>query len=436
MTDRRVVGRGELSRNRRARAVRYSPHFLVFVALAFAAAFALCSPAGAGVQKNIRDYTLAAGDRIVVTVFGQPEASADVLVDDSGAVALPLIGSVDVKDLTIAECQDMIRNRFADGFFHEPLVTVRLSEPRPLYIFGDVRTPGAYPFRYGATVITAIALAGGFGPAEPLQIVANSDYLVAAERVKQLRFHQRALLIRQARIEAQSEGKDTFAPPPLPEFADASDVSGLVATEKATLASQTATLKEQLSLLRSQKPRLEHEIEAINKEIETTRSQLQVVKQELDQSDQLLKKGLGLRTTEVNLKIEEASEEGSIWRLAAQVYRLEMDAGELDIKVQEVEASYSEQLSKDLEDVRDRLAELDVTLPSAREMLAVKAQQAGILAGIEAARSISITRTRNGEAKLFHATETTPLEPGDVINVIRSLPEGVLPQSPQVPPSG
>jgi polysaccharide export outer membrane protein len=89
-----------------------------------------------------------------------------------------------------------------------------------------------------------------------------------------------------------------------------------------------------------------------------------------------------------------------------------------------------------LRDVRERLRELDVTLPSAREIREVKLEQAGSMAGAEAARSISVTRTRNGEATVFQATETTTLEPGDVIDVKRLLPRELTYQGPSASEPG
>jgi hypothetical protein len=56
----------------------------------------------------------------------------------------------------------------------------------------------------------------------------------------------------------------------------------------------------------------------------------------------------------------------------------------------------------ELRDVGERLKELDVVLPVAREIREVRLAQAGSLAG--AARSIRVTRTRNGEVTSFQAT--------------------------------
>ena len=85
-----------------------------------------------------------------------------------------------------------------------------------------------------------------------------------------------------------------------------------------------------------------------------------------------------------------------------------------------------------VDNVRERLRELDVTLPSAREIR----RQAGSRAGAEASRSISVTRTRDGKATVFQATETTTLEPGDIIDVKKLLPRELTYQGPSTSEPG
>lgn len=124
-------------------------------------------------EVNNRAYRLAPGDRVTVTVFGQPDLSGDVLIDDAGTISIPLAAPIEVKDLTVSECQKRIGERLlADGILRTPSVGVRIAELRPLYVMGDVRLPGAYPFRYGSTTQSAVALAGGFGPGEVLRHTA------------------------------------------------------------------------------------------------------------------------------------------------------------------------------------------------------------------------------------------------------------------------
>src|SRR5436305_10399811 len=74
-------------------------------------AVVLSSPAFADSPGDSRAYKLAPGDRITVTVFGQPEVSGDILLDSAGTIVMPFIGSIEVKNLTIVECQKLILDR-------------------------------------------------------------------------------------------------------------------------------------------------------------------------------------------------------------------------------------------------------------------------------------------------------------------------------------
>src|SRR5712692_10403363 len=178
------------NRRRRAYARRRLASVIVLAgALTFASASLADSP------QRSEAYALAPGDRITLTVVGQPELSGEMTVDGSGSIMLPFVGPIQIEDLSVLACQQLIRDRLADGFLKEPVVSVRISEPRPLYVLGDVRAPGAYPFRYGSIVQSAVALAGGFGTAGPLQNGAMSEFLSADERVRQLTFEQTALRI-------------------------------------------------------------------------------------------------------------------------------------------------------------------------------------------------------------------------------------------------
>ena len=413
-----------VTRGRRAYARRHWASVIAVAGALTAASTSLADP-----PQRSEIYALAPGDRIALTVVGQPELSGEVTIDGSGSIMLPFVGPIHIEDLSILACEQLIRDRLADGFLKEPVVSVRISEPRPLYILGDVRTPGAYPFRYGSTVQSAVALAGGFGIGGPLQSGAMSEFLSADERVRQLTFEQTALRIREARLEAQRDGKETFAPPDLPPSVSDKEGAGLAASEQATLAAQAAILKTQIQLLNGQKPRLQKEIDATNAQMVTVRNRLEFVKNETSRSAQLVKQGIGVHASEVQLKLQEANEESNLWSLAAQLSRLQMNIGELDIKIEEAEAAFNKQTLAELQNAHQRLAELNVTLPSAREIRDFKLQQAENAAGIEAPRSINITRTRHGQVLVLPASETTPLEPGDVIEIRVDLRKALPGQS-------
>jgi polysaccharide biosynthesis/export protein len=407
----------------------------LLLSVAFLGACAFSSPVLADSFKDSQAYRLAPGDRISVTVYGQADFSGDILIDGEGNIILPLVGSIKVEDLTISECRKLIHDQLADGIINQPSVSVRISELRPVYVLGDVRAPGAYPFRYGSTVKSALAAAGGFGLAEPTQNAAISEFLQADERERQLTFQKRALLVRLERLEAQRDGLTAFAPSSPPSSGNESDLQEIISVEKDTFKSQAALLQSQLQVLHSQKPRIENEIGALNAQISSTKKQLTVIEQHVDQYNRLIKQGLGTVNTELQLKLAEATQESELWRLTAQISRLQVDDGELDLKIQDAEATFKRQIIIELREVRERLRELEVTLPSAREIREVKLRQASRLAQVEVSRSVNVTRTRHGQITAVQGTDTMLLEPGDVVEVKQLLPRDASSQNASLPQS-
>lgn len=109
-------------------------------------------------------YTLAAGDRLRVIVFGQDSLSNTYSVDGAGRIAMPLIGSVPVQGRTVPDVEREIAARLRNGFVREPRVSVEVEAFRPFFVLGEVTNAGQYPYVEEMTARTAIAIAGGFGP--------------------------------------------------------------------------------------------------------------------------------------------------------------------------------------------------------------------------------------------------------------------------------
>ena len=125
---------------------------------------AVVNPAAYAAPLRDKAYTLDAGDRLRVVVFGQDGLSNSYVVDASGHIAMPLIGSVPARGLTTDELSIRIADKLRQGFIREPHVAVEVEAYRPFFILGEVTQPGQYPYVADMTVETAVAIAGGFGP--------------------------------------------------------------------------------------------------------------------------------------------------------------------------------------------------------------------------------------------------------------------------------
>lgn len=109
------------------------------------------------------NYRLGAGDKIRVITFGEDQLTGEFRVDDRGNIALPLVGSVRASGRTPEELDSLIQTELQDkNLLRNPSVSVEVVAYRPIFVLGEVARPGQYPYQPGMTMLTAVAVAGGF----------------------------------------------------------------------------------------------------------------------------------------------------------------------------------------------------------------------------------------------------------------------------------
>jgi polysaccharide export outer membrane protein len=107
-------------------------------------------------------YRLGAGDSLKITVFGEEDLSGIYNVADNGGVVMPLVGNVPAMGLTLPELQHKLIEQLNTNVIKSPDVTIQIAAYRPFFILGEVKNPGSYPYVPDMTVLTAVAIAGGF----------------------------------------------------------------------------------------------------------------------------------------------------------------------------------------------------------------------------------------------------------------------------------
>jgi polysaccharide export outer membrane protein len=382
----------------------------------------VCAQSGASFQK------LSSGDRVQLTVFQQSELSGEFIVDMSGSLILPLVGAIAVQDLTIVEAEKRITQRLADGIMDRPIVSLKINEQQPVYILGDVRSPGSYPYRYGASVLSAVALAGGLGMPEQARPANRLDFLQADERVQLAQATHRALFVRRARLEAQRTGSPKINLPGDAQYTrDDPDVVRLLKEEQEILSVQRAGHEQTLRLLRDQKPRLEAEIASVRAQAEAEEKQLQLLQEHIADYNKLVTTGLARRYAIIELQREEARHKGNLARFSADIARLEISIGEIGVRIQEAENEYMRRTITDLQETRTRLQELEITMPLAQEVRETRLQQSrDALVGMTADMpyTVAILRSRGGKDDICQADIAARLAPGDIVEIRRKDPQG------------
>jgi polysaccharide biosynthesis/export protein len=108
-------------------------------------------------------YTLGPGDQVRIITFGEETLTGEFRVNDSGHIALPLVGAVQAAGLTSAELETSVGSVLRRvNLVRNPSVAVEVIAYRPIYVLGEVNKPGQYAYQPGMTVVTAVAVGGGF----------------------------------------------------------------------------------------------------------------------------------------------------------------------------------------------------------------------------------------------------------------------------------
>jgi polysaccharide biosynthesis/export protein len=114
------------------------------------------------------ELLIGSGDLLEVSVYGAPDFDKrEVRVDSSGAISLPLIGTVTIAGLPVRAAEELLAKRLSDGgYFSEPRVSVFEKEyaTQGISVLGEVQKPGVYPLLGQRTLFDAISLAGGTTP--------------------------------------------------------------------------------------------------------------------------------------------------------------------------------------------------------------------------------------------------------------------------------
>ena len=107
-------------------------------------------------------YRIGAEDVLDINVWNNASLSRTVPVRPDGKISLPLVKDVQAAGLTAMELGNALTKRLAE-YMPAPEVSVIVREVQGLKVsvLGEVKKPGRFEMKSGATVLDAIAMAGG-----------------------------------------------------------------------------------------------------------------------------------------------------------------------------------------------------------------------------------------------------------------------------------
>jgi polysaccharide export outer membrane protein len=380
------------------------------------------------------EYRLAVGDVIEISVAGMPDLRQSAAINVEGQVRFPLLGALKAAGLTIDELQATVREQMPKKTLRQRAlgqeyiivldpqeIILRVVEYRPVYVLGDIARPGELAFRPGMTVRQAIALGGGVGSArgtgtDPLfmtrDLRAQYQSLMSEVAVERTRV---------ARIEGEIR-------------ADAPSFEGLLSDLQLPESTRQQILSNEKELHRARQTELERESVYLQSENKRAGERLVILKKQQVQEEE----GLSLDTADWE-RVRGLFEKGMVpvTRLSdtrrsvllsstralqtnAEVMLVERIQEEVRRKQEKLHQERRSQLLAELQQANTQLAGLEAKLKAAREKLALIGDTSPMLRELDQELEIKIFRKGSSNEERIAADASTPLAPGDVVEV--SLP--------------
>src|SRR6202162_2431869 len=114
-------------------------------------------------KAHDNSFVIGNDDVLAINVWKEPDVSRSIPVRSDGKISLPLVGEVQATGRTPLKLEEEIAARLKN-YIAEPEVTVIVQQinSQTFNILGQVTRPGSYVINNSATVLDAIAIAGGF----------------------------------------------------------------------------------------------------------------------------------------------------------------------------------------------------------------------------------------------------------------------------------
>lgn len=392
-------------------------------AVARRAAFCFFALAAFGTVEAAEPYLLGISDKLTVKVVQWKAAESsfeewtalggDYVVGADGNVNFPMVGPTQGAGKTSAELATELAAALqqALGLTTAPAVTVEVAEYGPIYVSGDVATPGEYPFAPNLTVVKALALAGGERRSAEATARPEREMLTTSGALEVLEDEYDRLLIRRARLDAELAGLDQIVVPP--ELEGHPNLESLLAAETAILAAQKRQAEAQSSSLTEEVDLLTRQIEAFAQKQASTEQQLVVARDQLDKISALSEDGLALTSRVASLQTNVADLEARLLDTETAALQAQQDIASANREQARLSDQRISDLSLERQTIDGQIGALALKIETQRGLVQEAALYTGMTVPGGNAPTYSYAIIRDGEEIV--AELDTPLQAGDVV---------------------
>jgi len=392
--------------------------------IAFVVGGALLLPVVA-VAGGSDGYLLSIGDELYFDILDDQEPGAQYAVGDDGTVRLPFIGGVPVADLPLGVVREKIRRLYVENeIFRDPAIELSVASYRPIFVYGDVKTPGFYDFQPYLTAEQAVGLAGG-----PILSSSNAEDRMLQRRALEADLEAIDIDLARtsavlARLTAMIGDRETVQWSDVPQSVRAvlarELFEGFAATEAEILDVETSNYRRQRALLQRTIAQAEKEIALLDQQLAGREKIVAQAREELARARTLVARGIQPRSAEVEATRNLTESEARYFEVKERQSGVRRQLDGLNRELVALDSQRQEDLRGELQ---ARLAELQ-KLMSRRESVAdrlelIRAWSRAAPAASSLARVSYSARRRmkGGGSRLVALSASDELLPGDVLMV-------------------
>ncbi|MGR9299835.1 polysaccharide biosynthesis/export family protein (plasmid) [Rhizobium leguminosarum] len=349
-------------------------------------------------------------------------------VSDAGEVSLPFLGSLSVGSLDNASLTNEIGERLQAkmGLAQTPAVTIDILDYPPIYVVGDVTTPGQYSFRPGLTVLQSLAMSGGPRRAKEEQQTHSIQIVGELREIDHSILRSTARL---ARLQAEMDGANEIT------FDQTTDVdqqfaAGIYNEERIIFRARANALERQSRAFTELRDLLTTEISTLEEKLTGADDNIKSVEDQLVSVKSLVQKGLTISSRQMDLERLLTTYRSDKLDLVTAVMRGRQAISETTRNLEGLYDARRSEVATEAQSERTSLDQFKLKRETLQKLLIAD------LGSYDSVKSLtddlplafSVTRRNAGQINQFQASETTALAPGDVVRVVQPH---ILDNSPQ-----
>ena len=343
--------------------------------------------------------------------------SGEFLIGSDGTMPLPAIGQISTlgksSEQIAAEVADAVKEHL--GLVAAPDTALEVVSYPPVYVVGDVSTPGSFEFRPGMTVLQGFAMAGGRRPG-----VAGS----VADRLRltsELHATDDGLLrarARIARLESEVQAKQVIVfPREVTEHPDAALAASAMTEEQTILAARQRELARQAESLDELVTLLDQEIATLRTRLGDVDISIDVAEKELVGVQSLVANGIATVSRRSELERQIADLRFDSLTQTTAILRAQQALNQAKREAAQLEDARQTQGALALQEEQTKLEQLLLRQSTTQRLLLELETSAVAENGATQPLHYAVVRSGPDGSLETVADETSLLQPGDVLKV-------------------